>query len=68
MFRNLLWILGLVAILVFINWLFGAMGLDGVIDVNNPQQVLKLVGFFIVGLGLLFVYTVAVGIRALKSR
>jgi len=68
MFRNLLWILGLVAILVFINWLFGAMGLDGVIDVNNPQQVLNLVGFFIVGLGLLFVYTVAVGIRALKSR
>ena len=68
MFRNLLWILGLVAILVFINWLFGAMGLDGVIDVNNPQQVLNLVGFFIVGLGPLFVYTVAVGIRALKSR
>lgn len=66
MFRNLLWILAFVAIMVFIRWLFGAMGLEGLIDVNNQQQLLNVAVFFIVSLLLIGVFTSAAFINGLR--
>ena len=69
MFRNLLWAVGLVAIIGFIYWLAGAMGLrSGVIEVNNTLQLARVAAFFVVGLTLLGVYSAAAMITALKSR
>jgi hypothetical protein len=55
--------LALAAIIVFIRWFSGALGLEQGIDVNNQQQLLRVAAFFIISLVLLGVYTAAAFIK-----